>query len=265
MTIKKAVEQLIDSGVKPIVLDAQRVKTFSDEIEGVRTSLIVKSLSVGTLTANEYRFVARRTVQANGLVERNIEKVFYFFPTLKKEHEGAKFFTISVYARTLLGGELMRMLTEQMKKYPFVDTSKICLEMSADILFENLPEYKKEIDNLRNLGFKIALCEVGSEFCPLLRLNEIPYDIVFLDEYAQKSLQDDREQEIQGLMNIITARITRVYGSCVSEEQIPYLEKIGADGYTFAEDEDLEEKEWHVGAKEKEESPFPWRIQPTNA
>ena len=264
MTIKKAVEQTIDSGIHPIVLDAQRVKNFGGEIEGVRTSLIVKSLSLGTLTANEYRFVARRTLQANRLVERNIEKLFYFYPLLLKEHLGAKFFTVSVYARTLRDGQLLTVLTDYLRKYP-VDPTKIYLEMSADILFENLPEYKKEIDNLRNLGFKIALCEVGSEFCPLLRLNEIPYDIVFLDDYAQKSLQDDREQEIQGLMSIITARITKVYGSCVSVEQIPYLEKIGADGYTFAEDEDLEEKEWHVGAKEKEESPFPWRIQPTNA
>ena len=79
MTIKKAVEQTIDSGIHPIVLDAQRVKNFSGEIEGVRTSLIVKSLALGTLTANEYRFVARRTLQANRLVERNIEKLFYFY------------------------------------------------------------------------------------------------------------------------------------------------------------------------------------------
>ena len=250
MTIKKAVEQTLDSGIKPIVLDAQRVKNYADEIEGVRTSLIVKSLALGTLTANEYRFVARRTAQANGLVERNVEKLFCFYQTLKKEHEGANFFTVSVYARTLLGGELKRALLAQLAKYPNVDATKIALEMSADILFENMEEFGKELAEIKDLGFKIALCEVGSEFCPLLRLNEIPYDIVFLDGYVPNSIeQDGREQEMQAVMNIITTRPVKIYGSCVSQEQIPLLEKLGADGYTIAQDEDLEEKDWFVGVK----------------
>ena len=254
MTIKKAVEQTLDSGIKPVVLDAQRVKNYSNEIEGVRTSLILKSLSLGTLTANEYRFVARRTAQANGLVERNIEKLFYFFDEFKKEHEGANFFTVSVYARTLLDGELMRMLTEEMRKHPTVDTTKICLEMSADILFENLGEYVKAINAVKQLGFKIALCEVGSEFCPLLRLNEIPYDIVFLDGFVPKSIEDDgREQEIISVMNIIATHPVKIYGSCVTHEQISILEKIGADGYTFSRDGELEEKEWRVGTKKNKE------------
>ena len=254
MTIRKAVEQTLYSGIKPIFLDMQRVKNFSNEIEGVRTSLIIKSLTLGTLTANQYRFVARRTAQANGLIERNIEKLFYFFEELKKEHEGAGFFTVSVYARALLSGELTAMLTEAMAKHPKVDTTKICLEMSADLLFENLEECKKELSVIKTLGFKIALCEVGSEFCPLLRLNEIPYDIVFLDGYVPKSMEDDgREQEIMALMSIISTHPVKIYGSCVTPEQIPLLEKIGADGYTFAKDEARGEKEWYVGSKENKE------------
>ena len=254
MTIKKAVEETLGSGIKPIMLDAQCVKNYQGELEGVRTSLVVKSLALGTLTANEYRFVARRTVQANGLVERNIEKLFYFYEGLKKEFEGAGFFTVSVYARTLLGGELRRMLMAELTKHPNVDASKIVLEMSADILFENMEEFGKEIAALKDVGFKIALCEVGSEFCPVLRLNEIPYDIVFLDGYVPNTLETDgREQEMQALMSIITTRPTRVYASCVTQEQIPLLIKLGTDGYTMAEDEELEEKEWFVGKKETNE------------
>ena len=150
----------------------------------------------------------------------------------------------------MLGGELKRALLAQLAKYPNVDATKIALEMSADILFENMEEFGKELAEIKDLGFKIALCEVGSEFCPLLRLNEIPYDIVFLDGYVPNSIeQDGREQEMQALMNIITTRPVKIYGSCVSQEQIPLLEKLGADGYTIAQDEDLEEKDWFVGVK----------------
>lgn len=251
MTIRKAVEQTLNSGIKPIMLDAQRVKNYQGELEGVRTSLVIKSLALGTLTANEYRFVARRTVQANGLVERNLEKLFHFYEDLKAEHEGAQFFTVSVYARTLLGGELKNMLLAELVKHPNVDTTKIVLEMSADILFENMEEFGKELASIKELGFKIALCEVGSEFCPVLRLNEIPYDIVFLDGYVPNSIETyGREQEMQALMNIITTHPVKIYGSCVTAEQIPLLEKLGTDGYTVTEDEDLEEKDWYVGAKQ---------------
>jgi hypothetical protein len=55
------------------------------------------------------------------------------------------------------------------------------------------------------------------------------------------------------LMSIISTRPVKIYGSCVTPEQIPLLEKIGADGYTFAKDEALAEKEWYVGSKENKE------------
>jgi hypothetical protein len=41
MIIKKAVEQVIDNGVKPILLDLQRVVNFSGDVEGVRTSFLL--------------------------------------------------------------------------------------------------------------------------------------------------------------------------------------------------------------------------------
>ena len=251
MIIKKAVEQVINSGVKPIVLDLQRVVNFSGDVEGIRTSLVINSLDLGVLTANQYRYVARRTVQGSKLVERNIEKLFFFYDDIKKEFSSANFFTVSVYARSLLDGALFQTFSEFFRQYPFVEPEKICLEISADILFEDIKTYKKEIDDLKQLGIKVALCEVAQEFCPLLRLNEINYDVVFLDGYFTASLEDEtRENEINGVMCIINNRPSKVYGSCVALESIPLLEKIGADGYTLKDDDKLEDKEWRVGGKE---------------
>ena len=247
MIIKKAVNQVIESGVKPIVLDMQRVIDFSNEIKGVRTSLVVKSLSLGTLTANEYRYVARRTAQGSKLVERNVEKLFCFYEDIKAENKGAEFYSISVYARSLLDGQLYGVLTEYLKKYPKVEPEKICLELSADILFEDLTEYKKQIETIKQLGVKIALCEVGEEFCPFYRISEINADFVFLDGYTLSCLNDEsKEAQVLGVMNIITARPIKVYGSCVREEDLPLLERLGADGFTLKEDKALVEEEWRV-------------------
>ena len=250
MIIRKAVEQVIDSGVKPIILDAQRVVDFSGVVDGVRTSLLIKSLDLGVLTANEYRYVARRTDQASRLTERNIEKLFYFYDELKNEFKSAKFFTVSVYARSLLNGALFQTFLDFFKKYPTVEPDKICVELSADILFEDIKVYKKELDNLKQLGVKVALCEVATEYCPLLKLKEINYDLIFLDGYFTNSLAEEgRENEINAVMYIIGNHPCKTYGSCVPKEAIPLLENIGADGYTLIADDELENKEWRVGGR----------------
>jgi EAL domain-containing protein (putative c-di-GMP-specific phosphodiesterase class I) len=253
MIIKKAVEQVVESGIKPITLDLQRVISFSEEVEGIRTSLTIKSLELGVLTANEYRFIARRTNQGSRLVERNIEKLFFFFNDIKKEFKTAKFFTISVYARSLADEVLYQMLSDCFEKFPDVEPEKICIELSADILFENISKYKKELEKVKQLGVKIALCEVAQEFCPLLRLNEVEYDYIFLDGYFTRSLNEEgKEGQIDGVMNIINARPCKVYGSCVEEEYIPLLEKVGADGYTLKTDAKLVDKKWRIGGVEDE-------------
>lgn len=253
MIIKKAVEQVVDSGVKPITLDLQRVINFSDDVEGIRTSLVINSLELGVLTANQYRMVARRTNQGSRLVERNIEKLFFFFDEIEKEFKTANFFTISVYARALKDGVLYEMIASALEKFPFVKPEKICIELSADILFENINNYKEELKKVKQLGVKIALCEVAQEFCPLLRLNEIEYDYIFLDGYFTHSLDDEtKESQTNGVMGIISTRPCKIYGSCVEEEYIPLLEKIGADGYTLTTDAKLVDKEWRVGGIENE-------------
>ena len=253
MIIKKAVEQVIDSGVKPIILDLQRVVNFSSDVEGIRTSLVIKSLTLGTLTANEYRYIARRTNQGTRLTERNIEKLFFFYEDLVKEFKSANFFTISAYARSLLNGELTQVLENNFMQFPEVDPQKICIELSADILFENIDKYKIELEKIKQLGVKIALSEVAQEFCPILRLNGIEYDYIFLDGYFTRLLDNEEKQgQISGVMGIIESRPCKIYGSCVEDEYISLLEKVGADGYTKTADAKLVDKEWRIGGIEDE-------------
>jgi EAL domain-containing protein (putative c-di-GMP-specific phosphodiesterase class I) len=253
MIIKKAVEQVIESGVKPIILDLQRVVDFSSDVQGIRSSLVIKSLNLGTLTANEYRYIARRTNQGSKLVERNIEKLFFFFDDIKKEFSSSKFFTISVYARSIIDGQLTQALIDNFEKFPSVDPTMICIELSADILFEDIDKYKIELEKIKQLGVKIALCEVAQEFCPLLRLNGIEYDYIFLDGYFTRLLDNEEKQgQISGVMGIIESRPCKIYGSCVEDEYISLLEKVGADGYTKIADAKLVDKEWRVGGIEDE-------------
>ena len=251
MIIKKAVEQVIESGVKPIILELQQIKNHAQETEVLRTSLTIRSLSLGVLTPHQYRFVARRTSQGNRLVQRNIERLFYFYDELKREFPTVKLYTVSAYARTLQNGEFRNVLYETLLKYPQVEKEKICIELSADLLFEDLDEYKGELKALRELGVKIALCEVGEEFCPMLRLNEIEFDVAFLDQYVnEQQSKAHGEDIIKSLVDFIHLRPIKVYaGNVTNEEESQLLEKLGCDGYAMKEDSELEHKEWRLGGK----------------
>ena len=137
--------------------------------------------------------------------------------------------------------------------FPEVDPQKICIELSADILFENIDKYKIELEKIKQLGVKIALSEVAQEFCPILRLNGIEYDYIFLDGYFTRLLDNEEKQgQISGVMGIIESRPCKIYGSCVEDEYISLLEKVGADGYTKTADAKLVDKEWRIGGIEDE-------------
>ena len=78
---------------------------------------------------------------------------------------------------------------------------------------------------------------------------------MFLDGYFTRSLdKQEKESQINGIMSIINTRPCKIYGSCVEDEYISLLEKVGADGYTLKTDAKLVEKEWRVGGIEEDET-----------
>ena len=69
------------------------------------------------------------------------------------------------------------------------------------MLYEDMEEMRIRIDELSHLGVKVAISEVGDEYCPIFRLSGVKLDYAFLDEYAVKSLSTDERERVAG--NII--------------------------------------------------------------
>ena len=84
----------------------------------------------------------------------------------------------------------------------------------------------------------------------MVRTDDKDYDWV-LDKYFIDSLTEENgEAKASAVMNIIDSRPSKIYGSCIEKVSIPLLEKVGADGYSLATDEELQNKQWRVGGKE---------------
>lgn len=264
MKLKEMVDETLKSGVTPIVFDYQDVRFFATSNHLIRTFMVLNSLDLGTLTPKEYRFVARRTKQGNHMVKRHIEKLVRMIPKLIEKDPTVECFTIPTYARLLKDGILAGMLFDAFTLYPETPPSKICIELSADILYEEMDESVSRIAELREMGVKIAVCEVGDEFCPVFRLASLPVDYAFIDEYATASLDRDDAERIAGsLVKYLHYLDVKVIAPELdSEDKIAGARAVECDGYTVADtpteadelpvEEANETEETEVGEEESE-------------
>ena len=236
MKLQEKVEQTVASGVIPITLLYDTVRFFDEAPEMKRSFLQINSLDLGTLTYRQYRFVARRTKQGEALVRRHLHGIMRAIPQMLQEGR-LSMVCVPVYARTLQSGKLAELLFEAFTLFPKVDPGMICVEISADILFEDVALAQERIAELHALGVKGAIGELGDEFCPVFRLASFQFEYAFLDSYAIEHLLDDNAaQSVGALVAYLHTLHARVVAPELTDEaQSHRARELGCDGYTLLE------------------------------
>ena len=228
------VQETIDSGITPIVIEIQEAHHFESREKLARTFLTINSLDLGVLTYRQYRFVARRTKQSAQLTDRHVQKLFRRLPELLEDRADISCYIIPVYARLVKDGELVDILLRAMSIYPDAYPGRVCIEISADILYEDIDGVKERINQLREMGFRIAISEVGDRFCPIFSLAEIPFDYAFLDQAVMAKLAEpDGDRVVGSIVNYLKSLDVKVFAPDVSDPELLFdLKRVGCDGYT---------------------------------
>ena len=237
MDIDKMVDDTLKSGITPIVFDCQDVSFFTKPTHVVRTFMVINSLDLGMLTTKEYRYVARRTRQGDYMVERHIQRIVRLLPQLAEQDPSVECFTIPVYAKLLKDGVLARMIFDAFTIYTDASPAKLCIELSADILYEDMDETRERIEELRRMGVKVAICEVGDEFCPVFRLASLPFDYAFIDEYSTASLdREDAERVAGSLVKVLHYLGAQVIApSLDGDDKVAGAKAVECDGYSISD------------------------------
>ena len=240
MRLRYKIAQVVESGIQPITLHYDTVHFFDESPSIKRSFLQINSLDMGTLTYRQYRFLARRSKQGDALVRRHLHGLLRAIPKFG-DKEKAALYTMPVYARTLQGGKLAEILFEGFSLFPKAAPNLVCMEFSADLLYEDVALARERIETLRSLGVKIAIGEVGDEFCPVFRLASLPFDYAFLDEYSIEHLLDDNaEQSVGALIAYLhTLQVRVIAPNLLRDEQIERARALGCDGYTSLREEVL--------------------------
>ena len=248
------VQETIDSGITPIVIEIDDVHHFESREKLARTFLTINSLDLGVLTYRQYRFVARRTKQSAQLTDRHVQKLFRRLPELLEDRADISCYIIPVYARLVKDGELVDILLRAMSIYPDAYPGRVCIEISADILYEDIDGVKERIQQLREMGYRIAISEVGDRFCPIFSLAEIPFDYAFLDGAVMAKLAEpDGDRVVGSIVNYLKSLDVKVFAPDVSDPELLFdLKRVGCDGYTKTWLDEPDEDETTEEAPEEE-------------
>lgn len=250
------VQQTVESGIIPIVIELNDVVFFESSERLSRTFLTINSLELGVIGYEQYRVVARRTKQANKLTERHLAKLMRMIPTMVVERPEISCYIVPTYTKLLKSGELTDILVKALSLYPEAYASRVCIDFSSDVLFDDLDTVKAALNEIRSLGFKIAVSEVGDSFCPAFRLAELPLDYVFLDKSAITRLTSDNDGEriVGSFISYLKGLGARVFApECYEEEITLALRRVGCDGCVGFVDSGADEPEEYLPEQKTEE------------
>ncbi len=232
-------QKTIDAGTAPLALSYERIELFTSRKIMLRSVLNINSLELGRLTPKEYRVVAGRSKQGGELLTRQIQKVFDEFSSLiKAVDKEIECVTIPILSRTLLEGDASRRIFDEFERNAIVSPERICFELSSDLLFEDINSIKSRFSELRDLNVKIAISELGDEFCPVFRLKGLPFDYAFADKYIT---EDINGEAAAGLPDIVHMYGGRVIAPGISEDAAEAVRKLKYDGCGYAAGFELSE------------------------
>ena len=252
---KRMVRETLESGITPLTFDYQNVVFFGKETGILRTTMVLHSPDVGTLTYREYRFVARRTRPGLHMVKRHVEKLLRLIPKVTEQYPNIECFTVPVFPRMIRDGELIRILYDAFAMSPAVHPSQVCIEVSADILYEDTETVKARLEEIRELGVKVAINEVGDEYCPFFKLSGLPFDMIFLDGYATDILDSsEAEQVMGGLVQYLKSfGVPVIAPELETDAQLAAAKLLECDGYSLSPTATIYEDEAEETSEEEEE------------
>lgn len=171
-------KKMMESGIAPLELAEYDVLSCRDgSKKGVFTELRINSLELGVLYPAQYRVVTNRNNQSIRLATWAFHRVS---PMLSEREDGG-WMSFYIPAKALMRDHFIKLLENERKKAGR-DFSKLVMEVSSEILYENAAQVAEKMTELRTeFGIRFLLSEFGDEYCPVLKLPSYPVDFVLLD------------------------------------------------------------------------------------
>jgi diguanylate cyclase (GGDEF)-like protein len=143
--------------------------------------------------------------------------------------------SINISAPTIIDHELINHLGAFK---PFMDNYKLLIEITETTLITQLQTARYNLENLREMGFSIALDDFGSGYSSLRYLGAMPVDVVKFDISLTRLVDDNKENSILSYLAkmIIESGHLLIAEGIESPQAAEHLNRLGfryGQGYHF--------------------------------
>jgi len=146
--------------------------------------------------------------------------------------------SINLSGKCLTDNQIVQALQTYMETY-HINPEEFDLEITETAIIEDMDKSLRILDQLKEIGFSIALDDFGSGYSSLTYLNKLPIDTVKIDRefISQISAETDELHLLSAIIDLSHRLGLRVLAEGVeTESQLQYLLQRGCDlaqGYYF--------------------------------
>jgi len=164
-----------------------------------------------------------------------IKKSFQYLTTLSPEIQ----LSINITEHDLATKQLKEFLLENLQKYN-IKAERITLEILEGITSNGTKNNIKQLQQLKEMGFKLAIDDFGVEYSNFERLTEIDIDFIKIDgKYIKTLLENEKSLQItQAISNFAHTMNIETIAEFVENKEIQdIIEKLGihySQGYCFS-------------------------------
>ncbi|MBP5362503.1 MAG: EAL domain-containing protein [Ruminococcus sp.] len=204
-----AEKSLVD-GLRAVELHYRAIRNISSgQIAAYQSQTRLNSPKLGVLTPDKYRDVCEITNQAVKLFYLELIQALEAYKTFVERELNFSWVSVYMPVRFLREAGAEKTLLEYFSRYD-VPTSRICFELSENLLEEKDGRAAQVIQHMRNRGFHFMIVNFGGDTCPMMRLSGFPVDYVLLSPEVANFLGKDERSDnavksIIGFVNDIGA------------------------------------------------------------
>lgn len=155
-----------------------------------------------------------------------------FAEQYRLHQEGIKLpVSINVAVAQVISGDLPHQLSVLLEKYS-IDPALIELEITESMLIDDLERMTFRLQEIRQLGVKLAIDDFGSGYSGLNHLKALPVDVVKIDSsFVRNTPHDSADCEIvNAIISMSHALQLKVVAEGIeTQEQLSFLQVLGCD------------------------------------
>lgn len=112
------------------------------------------------------------------------------------DHEGVEFpkVSINITGVTLADETLVKYIEDNLKFYE-VDAHKICIEVTEQILIDNITIGNKNLETLKKMGVQIVLDDFGTGYSSIHYVNQLNAQVIKIDRSFIKDIHQNKKTQ----------------------------------------------------------------------